>query len=92
VLRITWKGDSASETLKLEGRIAGPWVEVLRNAWSESVAPLKGHKVTVDLDGVSFADREGRALLLELQANGAVLNGVSEFVRHILAGSGDDSD
>jgi ABC-type transporter Mla MlaB component len=92
VLRITRHGGSGSETLRLEGRVAGPWVEVLRKAWSESDAPRKAHNVTIDLGEVTFADRDGRALLLELRANGAVFDGVSEFMRHILAGSGDDSD
>jgi ABC-type transporter Mla MlaB component len=92
VLRITREGDSDSPTLRLEGRIVGPWVEVLRKAWNESVVPLERRTVAIDLGEVSFADRDGRALLLELQANGAVLNGISEFMRRILAGSGDDSE
>lgn len=92
MLRITREGDSDSPTLRLEGRIVGPWVEVLRKAWNESVVPLERRTVAIDLGEVSFADRDGRALLLELQANGAVLNGISEFMRRILAGSGDDSE
>jgi ABC-type transporter Mla MlaB component len=79
-------------SLRLEGRVEGPWVEVLRNAWHEFAAPLDQGKVTIDLGAVSFVDRDGRALLLELQERGAVLARVSEFMRHILANSGDDSD
>jgi ABC-type transporter Mla MlaB component len=91
VLRITQEGDAARPSLRLEGRLEGAWVEVLRNAWTESVAPTDEHKVMVDLGSVSFADREGRALLLEMQKKGAVLAKVSGFMRHILA-EGDDSE
>jgi ABC-type transporter Mla MlaB component len=91
VLRITQEGDAARPSLKLEGRLEGAWVEVLRKAWSELVAPADGHKAVVDLGSVSFADREGRALLLEMQKKGAVLAKASGFMRHILA-EGDDSE
>jgi anti-anti-sigma regulatory factor len=92
VLRITREGDANSLSFRLEGRLAGDWVEVLRKTWHESVAPLGARKVIVDLGAVSFADRDGRALLLELQKGGAVFARVSEFMRHILADGGDDSD
>lgn len=90
MLRITRDGDSASQTLRLEGRLVGAWVEVLRKTWNESIAPVDGHKVSVDLGEVSFADQEGRTLLLELRRNGAALTNVSEFMRHILADNGED--
>ncbi|HTX14859.1 MAG TPA: hypothetical protein VMD77_06160 [Candidatus Baltobacteraceae bacterium] len=49
--------------------------------------------MTVDLSAVSFANPEGRALLLEMRGKGVVLAKVSEFMRRILlADSGDDSD
>jgi ABC-type transporter Mla MlaB component len=91
VLRITQEVETGKPSLRLEGRLEGAWVGVLRKAWAESVAPADGHAVVVDLASVSFADREGRALLLEMQKKGAVLAKVSGFMRHILA-DGDDSD
>lgn len=91
MLRITQEGDASRPSLRLEGRLEGAWVEVLRKAWTESVAPADGYKVVVDLSSVSFADGEGRALLLEMQKQGAVLAKVSGFMRHILA-EGDDSE
>jgi len=92
VLRITQDGDAGSTSLKLEGRLEGAWVEVLKKAWEESKASLDGHEVTIDLAAVSFADRKGRELLLDLQKKGAALARVSEFMRHILADHGEDSD
>ena len=92
MLRITREGDAGSPLLKLEGRLDGAWVEVLRKAWEESVASLGGRRVTIDLGAMSFADRDGRELLLELQKKGAALARVSEFMRHILADHDDESD
>jgi ABC-type transporter Mla MlaB component len=66
-------------------------VEVLGRAWDELTALCDGRKVTVDLGAVSFADRDGRALLLELQKKGAVLAKVSGFLRQILT-DGDEPD
>jgi anti-anti-sigma regulatory factor len=90
VLRITQEGNAGRPSMRLEGRLDGAWVEVLRKAWEESVAPRDAHKATIDLGAVSFADREGCALLLELRKKGAVLAKVSGFMQHILA-DGDDS-
>jgi ABC-type transporter Mla MlaB component len=91
VLRITRKGDAGCPSLRLEGRVEKDWVGVLRKEWEESLARFEGCKVTVDLMAVSFADPQGRALLLEMQKKGAALTKVSEFMRHILA-ERDDSD
>jgi len=92
VLRITREADSVSQTLRIEGRLVGAWVEVLRKAWNESRAAAAGSRVVVDLGAVSFADREGRALLMEVRKSGTALINVSEFMRHILADSEDESD
>jgi ABC-type transporter Mla MlaB component len=88
VLRITQEGEPSRPSLRLEGRLEGAWVEVLRKTWTESVV---GGQMTVDLGAVSFADRAGRALLLEMQKKGAALARVSGFMRQMLADS-DDSD
>ena len=93
MLRITHEGNAGSPSLRIEGRLEGPWVGVLRKAWEESQAGREGRNVTVDLGAVGFADREGRALLLEMQEKGTVLARISGFMQHILlAHSGDDSD
>ncbi len=89
MLRITQEGNAGRPSMRLEGRLEGAWVEVLRKAWDESVTPGDRHRATVDLRAVSFADGQGRALLLELQKKGAVLARASGFMQHILA-DGDD--
>lgn len=91
MLRITQEGDAGKPSLRLEGRLEGAWVEVLRRVWEELASSLSGLTVTVDLGAVSFADRAGRVLLLGMREKGAVLTNVSGFMQQILADS-DDSD
>ena len=55
-------------TLKLDGRVTGQWVELLReSAESEMEAGLR---ITLDLENVSFIDGEGLALIRSLMDRG----------------------
>jgi anti-anti-sigma regulatory factor len=51
-------------TLLLDGQISGKWVELLQETCEFLLA--KGARVAVDLKNVSFADRDGIALLKNL--------------------------
>jgi anti-anti-sigma regulatory factor len=82
---------SDTAVLKLEGSVSGPWVEELRKAWLTSAKMAGGEPVTIDLVAVSFVDGRGRDLLLRMQRDGAVLNGTSSFLRHILEDGNADS-
>src|SRR5208282_4223623 len=84
VLRITPEDGTDSMSLRLEGRVEGPWVEVLRTAWVETKKRASGQPIAIDLGAVSFADAEGRALLIEMQKEGAGLVKPSGFMRQIL--------
>lgn len=58
-------------TIKLEGRIAGPWVEELRRSWF-FLAPSVGSKdLRVDLRDVTFVDAAGMHLLTDIRKKGA---------------------
>lgn len=92
MLRITQEGDAGTMSLKLEGRLEGAWVDVLRKAWHEVTAGLGGRALTIDVGAVSFADREGRALLLAIERDGAILEKVSGFLRHVLAENNNELD
>jgi ABC-type transporter Mla MlaB component len=48
----------------LEGRLVGPWVNELRRIGDEAFAQNK--TLTLDLEGLRFADQYGVALLQEL--------------------------
>lgn len=53
-------------TLKLEGRLVGPWVGELDRAWRPLIPSLGQKKLRIDLREVSFADGEGRKILAEV--------------------------
>jgi ABC-type transporter Mla MlaB component len=83
MLRITrLDGDGSGETLKLEGKLQGPWVDLAHEAYaltSASAAPT-----CLDLSGLTFADGEGAALLRELIRSGAEVAGCSSYIAELL--------
>ena len=52
--------------MKLEGRIAGPWVEECRRAWMALAPALPSKKLCLDLCGVTYTDMRGTELLREI--------------------------
>lgn len=78
MLRITTDEDPRVITFRLEGRLEGPWVELLAKCWRGTRAVSNGKRLRVDLDGVTFVDAAGRAGLERMHEQGA------EFVAHDL--------
>lgn len=71
LLRITVQEKTKEVTIKLEGRIAGPWVDELRRTWL-SLAPSLGSKhVCLDICEVAFVDAPGKQLLTDIRKSGA---------------------
>ena len=67
-----------SITLKLEGRVIGPWVEEVKRL-SENILG-SGGTLTFDLSEVSFVDREGIDLFRKLRDRRAMFLSSSVFV------------
>lgn len=66
MLRITIHEGVKAQTIQLEGKIAGPWVEEFNRTW-HSLAPSLGSKqLHLDLRSVAFVDAKGRQLLREI--------------------------
>lgn len=84
MLRITRSNEPNSLGLRLEGRLEGPWVEVLRKTWADTLDHDRRRRIVVDLSGVSFADSVGRTLLLNMQGEGVGLIKASAFLREML--------
>jgi hypothetical protein len=79
MLRISLVGESVGDlTLRLEGRVVGPWIAELREACRKVLGEKRG--LTLDLSEVMFASREGVALLLALKAQGVVLSACPPFL------------
>lgn len=58
--------DGDGVTMKIEGKIAGPKVSVLKQAWQDLAPSLGQRKLLLDLRGVTHVDRTGRNLLAEI--------------------------
>ena len=73
MLRITIDKNQRCTTLRVEGRLTGPWVEELERSWRTLVSgPANGH-LCVDLSDVTFVGEEGKRLLETMYADGAKL-------------------
>jgi hypothetical protein len=66
MLRITVQESETARTIKLEGKIAGPWVEEFNSSWHSLEALLGSRQLQLDLRGVAFVDAKGRELLREI--------------------------
>ena len=80
------QSETANETiiLKLEGRIAGPWVAEVRKACEGFLN--EGRALQLDLADVSFVDVTGTAAISNLKSRGVGLENCSPFVAEQLKG------
>ena len=78
MLKISELAVEHAVTLKLEGRLIGPWVEALRDVCENRLQD--GRRWQLDCTDVSYADRAGVFLLLKLQAHGVELMNCSSFL------------
>jgi ABC-type transporter Mla MlaB component len=85
MLRITVHDTSDVLELKLEGRLAGPWVAILHDCWQEQTSQARGRTLHVDLRAVTFVDAAGRALLAEMTGRHAQLFGGDCQMKALLA-------
>ena len=83
MLKVTTMKDERGRTvLRLEGRLTDSWVDELARV--ATVVTNAGAQVSFDLEGLSFADGRGLALLLEAAEGGVLLTGASPFVTALM--------
>jgi len=75
-----------SVTLKLEGRVVGPWVGELRQVCETLLS--EGRALKLDLADVTFADADGVAVLTGFKTRGVTLKNCSPFVDEQLRSTG----
>ena len=71
MLRITVHKKPGVLTLRLEGRLVGPWVEVLGECWETVLAVQPRPVLRVDLTGVTFINSAGKSCLAAMHRQGA---------------------
>jgi ABC-type transporter Mla MlaB component len=64
--------------LRLEGKLIGPWVSELKACCA--IVCQEGHRLSLDMTDVVFADRTGLALLRSLQESHVVLAGCPALI------------
>ena len=53
-------------TMRLEGKVVGPWVEECHRTWDVIREDLGSKKLRLDVRGVMFMDKRGTALLRQI--------------------------
>lgn len=73
MLKITTLDCGDRTVFELEGKLAGPWVEEMKECWRK--AAEANRQVGVVLKQVSFIDAAGKTLLIDMCRSGAEIEG-----------------
>ena len=86
VLKITTTEQPESLTLVLEGRLCRPWTSEVEGRWLDVLASAgeKEKEVWLDLEGVTFVDRDGEGLLGSILERGASVRASGVLVSYIV--------
>ena len=84
MLRITNTTRPDGVTVVLEGRLAGPWVGELARCWKALTTTQDARSIYVQLDGVTFIDAAGKAVLRAMHEDGAAIAASGCMTRGIL--------
>jgi hypothetical protein len=78
VLKISITETTTETRWVLQGRVFGPWVSELNAIWRTSTRTRKGRACIVDLDAVTFIDKDAEKLLHTMAREGAefIANGL----------------
>ena len=85
MLKITIHDNPEVLTFQLEGKLAGPWVQELRDCWESKLASRQPSATRLDLRGVTFVDAGGQQLLAELHRQHAELLAAGCLMKTLVA-------
>lgn len=85
MFRITTHDRPESLTLRLEGKLVGPWVHEAEVCWQRTLADRRKSILRFDLSGVTMIDAAGKALLTAAHAQGAEFVACGCLMRAIVA-------
>jgi anti-anti-sigma regulatory factor len=88
MLRVTRTDQPEGASFKLEGKLAGSWVDVVEQSWKHAPSEARGANCVVDLTAVTYVDGRGMELLgamyrsgIELRASGCLGKGIVEQIK-----------
>ena len=73
MLRIDTHYSTESTNFTVAGKLAGPWVKVLKECWQTAVVERPGSAIMVTLADVTFIDTAARVLLKRMCRQGVAL-------------------
>jgi hypothetical protein len=78
---------NSTQTIKLEGKLSGPWVDEVRDACACDT--VSSGRTRLDLSALTFVDAAGERLLRDLLGRGIEVVACSNYVAELLrSGSG----
>ncbi|HEY7543242.1 MAG TPA: hypothetical protein VID27_00075 [Blastocatellia bacterium] len=83
MLKVTREQNGETITLRLEGALAGQWVEEMLRCWRE-LSEAHARSTRIDLSGLTWASSEGRELLALMYRNGAELVAADVLMKAIV--------
>jgi ABC-type transporter Mla MlaB component len=83
MLKITTHSENTRDILELEGRLAGPWIQELKECWQQAASA--DHEIRVVLKQVTFIDDAGRALLAAMHCAGVKLEATGCMTKAVIA-------
>jgi hypothetical protein len=66
VMRVSMNDEPTVATLKVEGRVVGPWATELGRTWQDLWSSTKQKRLQLDIRGVTYADQKGSRILREI--------------------------
>lgn len=85
MLKITITETAADCRVKLEGKLAGPWVQELERCLAAAPPRCCDRPVIVDLADVDFVDQNGKRLLERMHHSGVILRADTLTMRPLIA-------
>lgn len=85
MLRVSYSDTPEGQRWSLCGRLAGPWVDELRECWRQTRERAPRASAVVDLKDVVFIDEAGERLLAEMETAGTKLIAAGVENTHVIA-------
>jgi anti-anti-sigma regulatory factor len=83
MLRLTRiAGTHPTQTIQLEGKLLGPWVDEVRQECAAGMDPSS--RISLDLSALTFVDAAGEGLLRDLIGRGLAVVACSGYVAELL--------
>jgi hypothetical protein len=85
MLRVTREDGKQPPTLKVEGKLCGPWVPELEREWCRAASETENRDVIADLSNLTFLDSAGWDLLERMAQQGVNLQAHELLPRFVIS-------